>query len=73
MTDLDVAVLEAERTRPAMTEGERTVVALELGLSATRYAQRLNRLLDEPTAAAAYPMLVSRLRRLRARRSRARR
>jgi hypothetical protein len=73
MTDLDVALLEVERARPAMTEGERTVVARELGLSATRYAQRLNRLLDDPAAAAAYPMLVSRLRRLRARHSRRRR
>lgn len=71
MTDLDVAVLEAELARPSMTEGQRTTVALGLGLSSTRYAQRLNRLLDDPAAVEAYPVLVNRLRRVRAaRRSR---
>lgn len=71
MTDLDVAVLEAELTRPGMTEGQRTEAARGLGLSSTRYAQRLNRLLDDPAAVEAYPVLVNRLRRVRAgRRSR---
>lgn len=73
MTDLDVAVLELERTRPTMTEGERTIAARELGLSATRYVQKLNRLLDDPAAAAANPMVISRLRRIRTRRARWRR
>lgn len=71
MTDLDVAVLEAELARPGMTEGQRTTAALQLGLSSTRYAQRLNRLLDDPAAVETYPVLVNRLRRVRAaRRSR---
>ncbi|MFY1634515.1 DUF3263 domain-containing protein [Solwaraspora sp. WMMB335] len=43
------------------------------GLSATRYYQLLNQLLDDPAALAAEPVLVARLRRLRAARSRARR
>lgn len=42
-------------------------------LSATRYYQILNGLLDNPAALAAEPMLVGRLRRLRAARSRNRR
>lgn len=42
------------------------------GLSATRYYQLLNRLLDEPAALAYDPVLVGRLRRLRASRSRSR-
>jgi len=42
-------------------------------LSATRYYQILNGLLDNPAALAAEPMLVARLRRLRATRSRNRR
>jgi hypothetical protein len=42
------------------------------GLSATRYYQLLNRLLDEPAALAHDPVLVGRLRRLRASRSRSR-
>jgi Protein of unknown function (DUF3263) len=41
-------------------------------LSSTRYYQLLNRLLDDPDALAHDPILVQRLRRLRATRSRAR-
>jgi hypothetical protein len=43
------------------------------GLSATRYYQLLNALLDQPAALAAEPVLVGRLRRLRSSRSRNRR
>jgi hypothetical protein len=42
----------------------------EFGLSATRYYQLLNALLEEPAALAHDPVLVRRLRRLRASRSR---
>ncbi|WP_329104991.1 DUF3263 domain-containing protein [Micromonospora sp. NBC_01699] len=42
-------------------------------ISATRYYQLLNGLLDNPAALAAEPVLVARLRRLRAARSRTRR
>ncbi|MEE3849900.1 DUF3263 domain-containing protein [Gordonia sp. LSe1-13] len=42
------------------------------GLSATRYYQVLNALVDRPEALAADPMLVKRLRRLRASRQKAR-
>lgn len=37
-----------------------------------KYFQRLNHLLDDPAAAAAYPMTVARLRRIRAAAPRAR-
>jgi len=43
------------------------------GLSATRYYQLLNALLDHPAALAAEPVLVGRLRRLRSARTRNRR
>lgn len=43
------------------------------GLSATRYYQLLNGLLDNPAALAAEPLLIGRLRRLRSTRSRNRR
>ncbi|MGW4502358.1 DUF3263 domain-containing protein, partial [Micromonospora sp. NPDC004336] len=43
------------------------------GLSATRYYQLLNALLDNPAALAADPVLVGRLRRLRSSRARNRR
>ncbi|HEU0090251.1 MAG TPA: DUF3263 domain-containing protein [Pseudonocardiaceae bacterium] len=42
------------------------------GISATRYYQALNSLIDRPEALAVDPMLVKRLRRLRASRQRAR-
>ena len=42
------------------------------GMSATRYYQVLNALIDRPEALASDPMLVKRLRRLRASRQRAR-
>ena len=42
------------------------------GMSATRYYQVLNTLIDRPEALAADPMLIKRLRRLRASRQRAR-
>ncbi|MET7832933.1 DUF3263 domain-containing protein [Micromonospora sediminicola] len=43
------------------------------GLSATRYYQLLNALLDHPAALAAEPVLIGRLRRLRSSRARNRR
>ncbi|MEV0429832.1 DUF3263 domain-containing protein [Micromonospora sp. NPDC050495] len=43
------------------------------GLSATRYYQLLNGLLDHPAALAAEPVLIGRLRRLRSSRARSRR
>ncbi|MCZ7435066.1 DUF3263 domain-containing protein [Micromonospora sp. WMMC241] len=43
------------------------------GLSATRYYQMLNALLDHPAALAAEPLLIGRLRRLRSSRARNRR
>ncbi|SCE74720.1 Protein of unknown function (DUF3263) [Micromonospora viridifaciens] len=43
------------------------------GLSATRYYQLLNALLDHPAALAAEPVLIGRLRRLRSARARTRR
>ena len=44
----------------------------QYGMTATRYYQVLNSLIDEPAALAYDPLLVKRLRRLRAARQRAR-
>lgn len=41
-------------------------IRLELGISAARYYQMLNALIDTPAAARYDPLLVSRLRRMRA-------
>ena len=62
LTERDRAVLALE-ARPWRTAGakERAIRA-ELDLSATRYYQLLNALLDNPEALAADPVLVNRLR-----------
>jgi hypothetical protein len=44
----------------------------QFGISATRYYQALNNMIDRPEALATDPMLVKRLRRLRSGRQRAR-
>ncbi|WP_082781275.1 DUF3263 domain-containing protein [Gordonia sp. QH-12] len=44
-----------------------TAVRTELGLSVTRYWQRLGRLLDDPEAIAYAPVVINRLRRITAR------
>jgi hypothetical protein len=44
----------------------------QFGISATRYYQALNNIIDRPEALATDPMLVKRLRRLRSGRQRAR-
>jgi hypothetical protein len=49
-----------------------TAIRDRFGLSPTRYYQALNALVDEPAALAADPVLVRRLRRLRAARQRQR-
>ncbi|MEV7176733.1 DUF3263 domain-containing protein [Kitasatospora sp. NPDC093679] len=68
LTERDRAVLALE-ARPWRTAGakERAIRA-ELDISATRYYQLLNALLDNPAALAADPVLVNRLRRIRERR-----
>lgn len=66
LTDRDVAVLAHEARAWHFIGAKESAARNELGLSPTRYAQVLNRLLDDPEAYAGYPMLVKRLRRLRA-------
>lgn len=67
MTDDDRRLLDfAARTyrdRGAHADAVRT----ELGLSVTRYWQRIGRLLDDPDAIAHNPVVVNRLRRITAR------
>lgn len=65
LDDTDLAVLALERrTWPGPGAKERAVRE-ELGLSPTRYYQRLNALLDDPAALAHDPVTVNRLRRRR--------
>ena len=65
LSDEDRAILEFEREWWQTRAPKERAVRDRLGLSFTRYYQRLNGLLDRPAALAFDPMLVGRLRRLR--------
>jgi Protein of unknown function (DUF3263) len=72
LSDLEMRVLAFERSwwrQPGAKERE---ILETLGLSATRYYQLLNELIDRPEAVAFDPVLVTRLRRQRSRRQRVR-
>ena len=65
LTERELAVLDLERRRYRHQGAKEQAVRDELDLSATRYYQVLNALLDDPAALAHDPVLVGRLRRLR--------
>lgn len=62
----DQQILEFERRWWRRPGAKEQAIRDTFGLSPTRYYQLLNRLLDEPAALAQDPLLVGRLRRLRA-------
>ncbi|HXF56894.1 MAG TPA: DUF3263 domain-containing protein [Actinomycetota bacterium] len=65
-------VLDFEREVRASGRAKELAVRERFGMSAARYHQLLNRLIDRPEALAYDPVLVQRLRRLREARRRAR-
>lgn len=69
LSERDLAVLEMERRTFRRRGAKEQAVRDELDLSSTRYHQVLNALLDDPEALEADPVLVGRLRRLRAERT----
>ena len=72
LTERDREVLAFERQWWKYAGAKEQAVRDLFGLSATRYYQLLNALIDRPEALVADPMLVKRLRRLRATRQRTR-
>ena len=72
LSDNDRAILEVERSWWRHRLPKARLVRERLGLSPTRYHQRLNALIDRPDALVYDPMLVGRLRRLREARRRLR-
>ncbi|PRW64094.1 DUF3263 domain-containing protein [Actinopolyspora mortivallis] len=68
MNDTDRAILAFESEWWRHTGTKERLIEERFGLSATRYYQRLNRLLDEPEALDQEPALVTRLLRVRDRR-----
>ena len=72
LSDRDRAILEFERQWWKDAGAKEQAIRDLFDMSATRYYQVLNSLLDNPAALEADPMLVKRLRRMRATRQRAR-
>lgn len=72
LTEREQLILAFERQWWRHAGAKEQAIRDSFDLSATRYYQLLNGLLDDPAALAHDPMLVGRLRRLRATRTRAR-
>lgn len=72
LLDRDSRILEFERQWWKYSGAKEQAVRELFDMSATRYYQVLNALIDSPEALAHDPMLVKRLRRMRATRQRAR-
>jgi Protein of unknown function (DUF3263) len=72
LSERDLRILGFERQWWKYAGAKEQAVRDLFDMSATRYYQVLNALIDRPEALAADPMLVKRLRRLRASRQRAR-
>ncbi|MFI5780982.1 DUF3263 domain-containing protein [Nocardia sp. NPDC051570] len=72
LTRRELDVLDFERKWWKYAGAKEEAIRELFGMSATRYYQVLNAIVDKPEALAADPMLVKRLRRLRASRQKAR-
>jgi hypothetical protein len=72
LTDREREILTFERQWWKYAGAKEQAIRELFDVSATRYYQLLNSLIDRPEALEADPMLVNRLRRIRASRSRAR-
>ncbi|MEO6700949.1 MAG: DUF3263 domain-containing protein [Jatrophihabitantaceae bacterium] len=70
LTDVDKAILDFEAKRFRQAGRKEAAIGEQLGMASTRYYQLLNQLIDNPDALAYSPVLINRLRRLRAQRSR---
>nr|WP_083584181.1 DUF3263 domain-containing protein [Corynebacterium sp. NML130628] len=65
LSDSDRAILNFEAHAPRAIGAKEEAITTQLGLTPVRYYQKLNLLLDAPSALAEFPQLVRRLQRLR--------
>ncbi|MGC0144964.1 MULTISPECIES: DUF3263 domain-containing protein [unclassified Pseudactinotalea] len=72
LSERDAAILAFENQWWKYAGAKETAIREHFDMSATRYYQVLNALIDTPAALAAEPMLVKRLRRMRSSRQRER-
>jgi hypothetical protein len=72
LSERDQSVLDFERQWWKYAGAKEQAIREQFGMSSTRYYQVLNAIIDRPEALVHDPLLVRRLRRLRAARQRAR-
>lgn len=72
LSERDLEILQFERQWWKYAGAKEAAIKDLFDMSATRYYQVLNALIDNPDALAADPMLIKRLRRLRSQRQRTR-
>jgi hypothetical protein len=72
LSELEMRILAFERSWWRVAGAKEREILEALGMPVTRYYQLLNELIDRPEAAQFDPVLVTRLRRQRSRRSRMR-
>ncbi|MDO5682807.1 MAG: DUF3263 domain-containing protein [Propionibacteriaceae bacterium] len=72
LSERDVDILDFERNWWKHAGPKEQGIREQFDMSATRYYQILNKLIDEPAALEHDPLLVKRLRRMRSERARAR-
>jgi hypothetical protein len=72
LDERDIEILDFERNWWKYAGPKEQGIRERFGMSATRYYQILNNLIDQPAALIHDPLLVKRLRRMRAERQRAR-
>ena len=72
LSERDQRILEFERQWWKFAGAKEQAIREQFDMSATRYYQVLNSLIDQPAALSFDPMLVKRLQRMRASRQRAR-
>lgn len=65
LSERDRVILDFESRAPRRIGAKEEAIRAELGMTPVRYFQRLNSLIDDPSAIAAYPTLTARLRRVR--------
>lgn len=65
LSEVDRALLEFESRAPRNVSAKEEAIRSELGLTPVRYFYRLNALIDDPAAAAEFPVLIHRLDRIR--------
>lgn len=72
LSERDQRILEFERQWWKFAGAKEQAIREQFDMSATRYYQVLNALIDQPSALTFDPMLIKRLQRMRAARQRAR-